>query len=236
MMLLAAAGAAGWATYLHWLPCRGTLLSGSILRGYRYEPAFSDACLRRMDSGLPFPSPPEPLERTPWAAELGVTAMVLTGVAWLVLLLGMRWSLRTKAVAALPGLATLVLAAVSARAIGDAARGGDDPLSAWLLLTPEVAALVAVVAIFAWQPEIDDARVLLVLVLAWGTTAFGFLHMVGEYAFMVVFSDANWDAPPLTGYVTVATLVVAAVLTTTLALRLPLRPAASPNGRPSGEP
>ena len=36
---------------------------------------------------------------------------------------------------------------------------------------------------------------------------------------MVAFSDANWDVPPLTGYVTAATLVGAAALTITLTLR-----------------
>ena len=47
-----------------------------------------------------------------------IAAMVLAGVAWLTLVLGMRWQLRTKAVAALSGLATLALA--KAMAIGDA--------------------------------------------------------------------------------------------------------------------
>lgn len=32
-VLLAAAAAAGWSTYLHWLPCRASMLSGSELRG-----------------------------------------------------------------------------------------------------------------------------------------------------------------------------------------------------------
>jgi hypothetical protein len=53
-----------------------------------------------------------------WAFELNIAAMALAGVAWLTLVLGMRWQLRTKAVAALSGLATLALA--GATAIGDA--------------------------------------------------------------------------------------------------------------------
>jgi hypothetical protein len=31
--MLAAAAAAGWSTYLHWLPCRGSMLLGSIIQG-----------------------------------------------------------------------------------------------------------------------------------------------------------------------------------------------------------
>ena len=34
--MLASAVAAGWSTYLHWLPCRGSMLSGSIIYGYDY--------------------------------------------------------------------------------------------------------------------------------------------------------------------------------------------------------
>ena len=40
--------------------------------------------------------------------------MVLLGVAWLPLVLGLRWQLRTKAVTAVPGLATLAVALVGA--------------------------------------------------------------------------------------------------------------------------
>lgn len=218
VLLMAAGLATGWSTYLHWLPCRGALLSGSLVRGYRYGPDFSDACLRRMDSGLPFPYPPEPSEQTPWASELGVVAMALAGTAWIVLLLGMRWSVRTKSVVALPGLATLMLAVISAVAIADTARGADDYVSVWLWVTPEAATVVAIAAILAWQPEVTGRCWARVLVVAWGTTAFGFLHMLVEYVLMIAFSDANWDAPPLTGYVTAATLIVAAVLTLTLAL------------------
>ncbi len=92
VLMLAAAGAAAWAVHLHWLPCRGSLLSSSAIRGYRYGPDLTDACLWRMDGGLPFPYPPEPAEQTPWASELGVAAMALAGLAWLVLVLGLRWS------------------------------------------------------------------------------------------------------------------------------------------------
>jgi hypothetical protein len=111
--MLASAVAAGWSTYLHWVPCRGSMLRGSIVHDYSYDyegGSFSDLCLRRMDG-----------DRGPWDLALYVLAMALAGLAWLTLVLGMRWQLRTKAVAALPGLFTLALA--GAEAIRDAALG-----------------------------------------------------------------------------------------------------------------
>jgi hypothetical protein len=47
----------------------------------------------------------------------------------------------------------------------------------------------------------------------WGATAFGFVHAVAEYIAMTTFSDANWDVPPGTGYLTAAVLVTRVVLT-----------------------
>jgi hypothetical protein len=125
-LMLLSAVAAGWSTYLHWLPCRGTMLEGTIIHprvgdGRSYEefekldPAVKAtllACDRRMDG-----------DQGPWESELNVVALALLGVAWLALVLGLRWQLRTKEVAALPGLATLALAGLVT--IGDAASGGD---------------------------------------------------------------------------------------------------------------
>jgi hypothetical protein len=105
--MLASAGAAAWSTYLHWLPCRGSMLRGSIIYDYAYvRPKFSQACEQRMSG-----------DQGPLESALYVLAMALTGVAWLTFVLGMRWRLRTKRVAALPGLATLAVA--GATAIGD---------------------------------------------------------------------------------------------------------------------
>lgn len=220
ILLLASAAAAAASTYLHWLPCRGTLLSGSLIRGYQYGPNFSDACLRRMDAGLPFLDPPEPSEQVPWTSDPAVMAMVLAATAWLILALGMKWSLRTKAVAVLPGLATLALAATAA-----ADHSPHDYVSGLLLVAPEAAALAALAAIWHWQPEIGGRGFVRVLIVAWGTTAFGFVHLIAEFFFMISFSDANWDVPPLTGSVTVATLTLSAVLTLLLTLRSTKHPA-----------
>jgi hypothetical protein len=139
-LMLASAVAAAWSTYLHWLPCRGSMLRGSIIHNYDYDydgGSFSDLCLRRMDG-----------DQGPWESELNVVAMVLLGVAWLALVLGLRWQLRTKAVAALSGLATLAVA--GATVIGDARY---DSFPMMLLLSSELSAVVALVAISVWQPE-----------------------------------------------------------------------------------
>lgn len=207
-LLLGSAAATAGSTYLHWLPCRGSMLSGSIFRGYAYGPDFSDACLRRMDGGLPFPYPPEPAEQAPWAAELGVAAMVAAALAWLVLVVGLRWPTR----AALPGLALLGVAVLAALAARDATRGPDAELPLWLWVSIDVTAVIALVAVGDRQ---DVRRLALVL---WGTTAFGLVQSAAAYLFMTgVVSDANWDVPPGTGYLTAAALFGSAVVTLALA-------------------
>jgi hypothetical protein len=72
-LMLASAAAAAWSTYLHWLPCRGSMLRGSVIYEYAYVgPKFSAACERRMSA-----------DQGPWESELNVLAMGLAGVAWL---------------------------------------------------------------------------------------------------------------------------------------------------------
>src|SRR5829696_6673240 len=138
LMLASAAGAA-WSTYLYWLPCRGTMLKGTILDPYtddggsyeeyeKLDPAVKAAmraCDARMDGDIS--------GQAPWTSELLVLAMVLAGVAWLTLVFCVRWQLRTKAVAALPGLATIGMALAVAVKIGDAERGEDHALLTMLL-------------------------------------------------------------------------------------------------------
>jgi hypothetical protein len=134
-----------------------------------------------------------------------------SGVAWLVLVIGMQWQLRTKAVAAVLGLAALAL------------RPRFIPLM--LLLNSELAAVVALVVISAWQPEVRGRGVLRLTVVLWGVTAFGAIHTIVEYVVMTSFSEADWDAPPGTGYLTVATITISAILTVIMTLRTPKRAA-----------
>jgi hypothetical protein len=212
--MLAAAVAAAWSTYLQWLPCQRSM---------------PDECWRRMDAGISFtgmgfPYLPDLAEAPPWVSELGTAATVLVGVAWLTLVLGMRWQLKTKAVAALPGLATLVAAYVGT--VDDASTRGDDFLVYSLLwLGIEGSAVVALLAIGAWQREVSGRVVLRLVVVLWGTTAFGFIHGMADLFPMIIFSDAIGDTPPGTGYLTVATIAISAILTLIMTLRTPKRTA-----------
>jgi hypothetical protein len=141
---VAYADTTAWSTCLQWLPCQGSMSSGSIIYGYaNVGPDFSDACLPRMAG-----------DQGPWESEPIVAATALAGVAWLTLVFGLRWQLRTKAVAALPGLATLALA--GAVAIGDAGRGQESSLPGILLLSIELSAVVAWSRSWPgqWRPQI----------------------------------------------------------------------------------
>ena len=144
-LLLASAVATAWSTYLHWLPCRNAMLNGSVLRGYTYEQEFSEACLRRMDGGIPFPYPPEPAEQAAWASELGVVATALAGLAWLTLVVGSGWGIRTKVIAVLPSLLTLGLAGHAALVVGQPDRNLDSPMRLWILV--EILTAIAVLVV-----------------------------------------------------------------------------------------
>jgi hypothetical protein len=109
------------------------------------------ACEARMDGDI--------TEQAPWTSELHIAATVLLGVAWLTLVIGLRWRLRTKAVAALPGLATFAVALAGAVAISDAGRDRDASLPMMLLFSIELSAVVALVAISAWQPETHGRQI-----------------------------------------------------------------------------
>jgi hypothetical protein len=98
-----------------------------------------------------------------------------------------------------------------------------------LVLSIELAAVVALLAIPAWQPDLDGRRFLRLVVVLWGTTAFGAIHTMAEYPVMVKFSDANWDCPPGTGYLTVAVITISPILTAIMTLRTPHRSGDEPH-------
>jgi hypothetical protein len=143
------------------------------------------ACDARMDGDIS--------AQAPWTSELHVAATALLGVAWLILVVGLRRQLRTKAVAALPGLATLAVALAGAVAISDAGRDRDDSLPTMLMFSIELAAIVALVAISAWQPETHGRHIRRLVVVLWGTTAFGAIHTIAEYVAMIIFSGRSRD-------------------------------------------
>lgn len=218
ILLFASGAAAAWSTYLHWLPCRGSMLSGSVMRGYAYGPEFSDACLRTMDGGMPFHYLSERSEPVPGAAGWAVAAMLLVALAWLMPVLALRWPIRMKVLLSLPVVANLILALAAGLARGSGA-------AEWL---PLLVDLAAAVALFVVLNEATTRRTwalgLRLMVLLWATTAFGMFHGMFSYASMASVSDANWDVPPGTGYNTAALLVLAAVATVMLTLVLERRP------------
>jgi hypothetical protein len=62
---------------------------------------------------------------------------------------------------------------------------------------PQHLAVVALVWILAWQPEARGRHIgLRLLVVLWGTTAFGYIYVMSEYFTMISFSVASGDTPP----------------------------------------
>lgn len=215
--LSGSAVAAGMATYRHWEVCGESLLVGTLLQRLSPRADFSDECLRRMDGGMVFPVP-DVAERVPGVAGLSVTAMVLAALAWLVVVLAMRWSSRTTTVAVVPALLTLGLAGTAIAGLG-APRSLSEPVSIWLGLAGELTAGVALIAVWAWEPGVRALTLARIMIVLWGLTSFGFFHLAADFLLMTVWSVANWDVPPGTGWMTVAGLVASGVLTAVLTLR-----------------
>jgi hypothetical protein len=212
-LMLVAAAATGRSTYLYWLPCRGSMLRGSIINYYvDVGRKFSPACKQAMDGDVALV--------VPWTSGLNLVAMALLGVAWLTLVVGHRWRWRTRAVAALPGLAPLAFAIAGVAAIGDPKPLEYDPPLSVLVITFELLAVVALLWIWAWQPEARGRHIAprLVVVLS-GTTAFGQIHVMTEYFTMGSFGGGNGDTPIGYGYLIFATITISAILTLIMTLR-----------------
>jgi hypothetical protein len=217
-LMLVAAAATGRSTYLYWLPCRGSMLKGSIINYYvDVGRKFSPACKQAMDGDVAL--------IMPWTSGLNLVAMALLGLAWLTLVVGLRWRWRTRAVAALPGLATLAVAVAGAVTIGDAREAArthaeySPPLVMGLVGFFELLAVVALVWILVCQPEARGRHIAprLVVVLS-GTTAFGFIHVSSEYFTMGSFGGGNGDTPIGYGYLIFATITISAILTVIMTL------------------
>lgn len=208
-MLLLAAAATARATYLFWLPCRGSMTGGLIVV-HATDVPIADACLRQMDSGTPFPYPPDDALYPTAGPVLAAVAMALVGLAWSALVLSLRWRLRTTVVAVVPSLLLVGLALTSGRAaVLDGARGAHASSAWWILL--EVAALSVLVVVGRWQPELSGWDMLRLTVVLWGVSAFGVVHETVDYVTMTTLNTWNWDCPPGCGYPTVLAITVAAL-------------------------
>jgi hypothetical protein len=217
--MLVAGAATGLSTYLYWLPCRGSMLKGSVINYYMdVGRKFSPACKQAMDGDIALV--------TPWTSGLNLVAMALLGIAWLTLVVGLRWRWRTTPVAALPGLATLAVAVAGAAAIGDPKPFEYTPPLMGLVMFFELLAVVALVWVLVWQPDARNRHIgpRLVVVLS-GTTAFGFVHVITEYFTMLSFAGGNGEAPIGYGYLIFAAITISAVLTVIMTLRAPQKAA-----------
>jgi hypothetical protein len=211
-LMLAAATATGLSTYLYWLPCRGSMLRGSFINYYvDVGRKFSPACKQAMDGDVALVMP--------WTSGLNLVAMAFLGVAWLTLVVGLRWRWRTRAVAALPGLATLAVAVAGAAAIDDPKPLEYTPPLMGLVMFFELLAVVALVWILVWQPESRGRNIALRLVVVLsGTTAFGFVHVITEYFTLLSFGGGNGEMPIGYGYLIFATITISAILTVIMTL------------------
>ncbi|HYI54031.1 MAG TPA: hypothetical protein VEX57_08695 [Microlunatus sp.] len=134
-------------------------------------------------------------------------------MAWLLLVLTQPMSSVRRVIAAVPALGA---AAVAVLGVGIAyevlgAKGLAYSLDAF------VNVLVAVAVM--WGHVAARARL---LVAALALSSMGFAGPVAEYMVMVWWSELNWDAPPGSGYLTSAVLLLCGItlLTMTLATRL----------------
>ncbi len=208
VLLFASAVLTAVSVHLHWIPCRGSMLNGTVF-ATSATVEFTDACLSRMDTGIPFPYPPEITEQAPWASELGGIAMMLAVASWVLLVLGLRLRRGTTWIALIAAVLPALVAVMGLLAARNRQRDPDAYISGWLWISVDVVA-VAVILVLWWRKSELRSGVLpgLVFVL-WGATAFGMGHAIVEYIGMSAFNENNWDTPPGTGWITVAVLVIA---------------------------
>jgi hypothetical protein len=216
LLLIAASGVIVWVTYLGWTPCAGSMLEGTQFDPTPHEWTFTQACHEAMDHGDGFPVSgwlESPLQRT--VNGLNAIALLLLGVAWLMLVRnwgGLRRGVRML-LAALPGLLNLWLAGVAA--VSFVWPPSEFPgLASVAMLAMDLAGVAAVVVLLASPApgSASIARSIRVVLLALATTAASFGHLFSDYAFMVGFSEANWDSPPGSGYLTAFSIGLFAIL------------------------
>lgn len=195
------------AVALVWRPCAGQMLNGSILVGGAYPTEFTDACLAAMDGAHVFPLLAAGEDFT-WAAASGTASAALLASAWLLLLPAFAVRGWTWLMTALPGLSTLGgVAAVAVWSL-EGSRGGWST-GTWLLLLANLSVPVALLALR--RAGLGGTVLVRAAVVAVAAAAPGVLSRIAEFYLSVMLSDANWDTPPGTGWLTAAFCCAAAV-------------------------
>lgn len=197
----------GVAQWLYWRPCEGSVPQGTVFGASLVTDDIPPACMVALDRHPGFLLVEPGAGLTP-AGMLSVVATALLALAWLLAVLHLPLSLWAKRCAALPGLLCLGLAVLG---IAVDLRGED--WTEWLLgVTPvliDISAVVVVTLLFATvRMEYKDAVPYALALLA--ATAPSFLHQVLDYGVAITLSEVNWDAPPGTGYVGVALILLTA--------------------------
>lgn len=165
------------------------------------------------------------------AGTLGAAAAILLFTAWLVVLPSLPVSRRVQAVAAIPsllGFASVVLAVEESRRPFDGSAGSGDAM-----LLAEASMLVALIVIRVAGVKGRLWRRAAIVGLA--ATAPGIAHQIVDYALMSMLSDANWDTPPGSGYITAGLILLSAALTASMWWRAARRAAVVPT-EPVAEP
>ncbi len=194
------------------------MLVGTIGEAFSPRTDFAETCGQRMDAGSPFAF--DLAADIPGLREAGLIALVLCSAAWLIVVIGTRWSVKTKVLGVMVSVPGLASAAATATGLRLDKFGDAGTTLLWLL--PPIA-LIAVLAVNGWPADVLGPSFPRVLVLLWGATAFDFPHQLVDYAAMTGWSSANWDSPPGTGALTVVTLATSAVLTLVMTMRAPRR-------------
>lgn len=226
ILLLLAAGAAGAAIHVHWLPCGGDAIT-------------SHACMTRMDTSWAFPFAPEAGERTPLADGLRLTGLLLLATAWTLFLLAQPLRPLARAWAALPVVALLTMTLDTVLLIADPAADphwwGETALYAMDLLA--IPALVAVTVALLRAPSgraehSGPPAAMTYSTFRWrtsllllGVTSASFFRALLEFWIMIGLSDLNWDTPPGTGYLGAGFIALTALSSLVLGLLAP-RPTA----------
>lgn len=194
---------------LYWRPCAGSMLNGSILRGYQYESEFTAECLAVMDRGEMFILPHQGVGWTQMGS-LGAAAGILLACAWLVLLPALRLPRLVTLAAALPGLLGIALV-VDSVVMSLGPETADDGIARALPALIDVSALLALITVAA----AGVARRLLfrAAIVLLAATSTGLVHQITEYLLVIGLSDANWDTPPGSGLLTVVMCLLVALAT-----------------------
>lgn len=220
LLLIAASGVVVWVTYLGWVPCAGSMLEGTQFDPTPHEWDFSKACHEAMDHGDGFPISSwleSPLQQT--VNGLNAVALLLLGVAWLMLVRnrGIRGRIRIL-LASLPGLLNLWLALVATVAFiwppaETPAAGGIT------VLLMDVAGFVGAIVLLTASPtSLPAGNGIRVILVALAVTAPSLGHLLTDYMVMIGFSEANWDSPPGTGYLTAFSIALFALLSMVVGL------------------